>query len=485
MVLAVLVVPSVAAASKQLQVGVSDPAITDGDPAVLTAFAPRWRDAGVDVAMVTADWRAIAPDAEKDTPPVGFDDSDPQSPLYNWERLDHTIKTLTRNRIEPIVTVTGPGPLWGSSDPEHGSARYRPDPALFAHFATAVARRYGTDVNRYIIWYEPNSPANLRPQYSCVRKKCAERSPSIYREIFADAAPAIRASDSGAAVYAGALAGRGSNPTDSDSQMKPLIWLRSFGCLADNNKADRTSAKCVDFTPAEVDGFAYHPDQRAQSPSSHLKSWAEAGIGDTIRITHILDFLQETGGLINNEKESSPISLFYTEFGYQTNPPDVFSGVGLGTQATWLQQSARLAFNQARVKLLGQYIWRDHAIHDNGQGTDAYDGSQSGLYMFDGSEKPSARAFLNPFWASRSSDGRSARLWGQVRPGAAHEVVLERRVGSGSYRRLSSVTTDVNGYFEVSASLKATATYRFYWVGRVGKASSRRHLSDSMTLKRR
>ncbi|MSX02394.1 MAG: hypothetical protein F2813_04445 [Actinobacteria bacterium] len=481
-VLAAAWLPPGALAADGLLTGISDPSMTGGTGATLDAFAPRWKAAGVDVAMVTADWRRIAPSVDSPSMPAGFDPADPQSAAYDWERLDRTIATLRRNDLDPLLTITGPGPLWGSSDPSRGSARYRPDAAQFAAFASAVASRYGADVNRYIIWYEPNSDENLRPQYFCSRGKCAPRSPSIYRELFNAGSAAIRQADAGPSVYAGALAPRGATPSDSDSSMRPIVWMRSFGCLSDGNTADRTSATCRDLSPAAVDGFAYHPDQRAAAPSKHLAHWAEAGVGDTGRLTNLLDRLQETGGLINAEDEQAPINLYYTEFGYQTNPPDVFSGVSVAKQSAWLQQAARIAFGQPRVKLLGQYLWRDQPITDSGQGTDAYAGTQSGLYMFDGSAKPSARTFLNPFWVLRSRDHKTAKLWGQVRPGSSHNVTIERRVGSASFRRIASLKTDANGFFSYSTRLYARSTFRFAWTGRVGNGASQRRRSSSMTV---
>ena len=474
-------VGSAAAATKQhALVGITDPSITGRTPGLLEAFAPRWRSAGIDIASITADWREIAPEKDAKTPPAGFDGSDPQSPLYNWSELDRVVAVLRANKIEPLLTVTGPGPLWGSSDPEREVVRYRPNPTLFASFAKAVALRYGAEIKRYIVWYEPNAPANLVPQSYCSRGTCSPRSPEIYRNIFNRAAPAIRAADSGAQVYAGALAARGVEPDESDDPVRPVPWLRAFGCLGDGDVEDRSSASCDQFEPSATDGLAFHPDQRAMEPNRKLPSTLEAGLADTERLTRLLDTIQAAGGVVNASDAAAPIDLYYTEFGYQTNPPDVFSGVTLSSQDRWLQEAAKVVYYKPRVKLLGQYLWRDEPVRDQGQGVDAYSGGQSGLYSFDGSAKPAAKHFPIPFWATVSSTSRSAALWGQVRPGGAHTVTIQRRIGRRSFRNIAEVQTDAQGYFTAKFAIGTASSFRFSWAS--GGSATKRSYSSAVTV---
>ena len=479
---AAMVAPA-AAADGGAMVGISDPVATGSTPGLLEAFAPRWRASGVDLVSVTADWREIAPENDSKAPPAGFDGGDPSSPLYNWTNLDRVIAVLGANQLEPLLTITGPGPLWASSDPERGSARYRPDATLFAAFARAVALRYGPRVGRYIVWYEPNDAANLRPQWYCTKGECSPRSPQIYRAIFNSAASAIRAADQGSEVLAGGLAARGrSAPEDSDDPLTPIEWLRAFGCVDSDGAADRNSSTCTEFDPAAVDGLAYHPDQRAAAPSQHLRNTSEAGINDTPRLTRVLDQMQLSGGIVNAAQASTPIDLYFTEWGYQTNPPDVFSGVSLKNQNKWLQEGAKIVYGQPRVKLLGQYLWRDQPVRDAGQGVDAYSGGQGGLYGFDGIAKPAATSFPNPFWAISLVGRRAASLWGQVRPGGAHTVTIERRLGRNRYRRVASVQTDGQGYFRSRLPLSTTAKFRYRWAPSAG---AKWRYSNSISLRPR
>jgi len=474
---------SLAATREHAMVGITDPVITGPTAGLLEAMAPRWRSSGIEIASVTADWREIAPEQDAKVPPAGFDGADPSSPLYSWANLDRVISVLRDNKIEPLLTITGPGPLWSSSDPERGSARYRPDPTLFTAFAKAVALRYGAQVGRYIVWYEPNDAANLRPQSYCSKGSCSPRSPETYRGIYNSAAPAIRDADKGAAVYAGALAGRGRAPEDADDPLAPIAWLRAFGCLDTQDNADRSSTTCDSFERSAIDGLAYHPDQRAGAPSKRLSNTLEAGIGDSERLTRVLDAMQLTEGVVNAADSSAPIDLYYSEWGYQTNPPDIFSGVALPTQSRWLQEGAKIVYSQPRVKLLSQYLWRDEPVRDSGQGVDAYAGGQSGLYGFDGVAKPAAVSFPNPFWVTSPSGSRSANLWGQVRPGGAHSVSIERRIGRRPYREVAQAETDSQGYFKVVLPLGTTAKFRYSW--NPGSSPKGRRYSDAMTIKPR
>ena len=69
---------------------------------------------------------------------------------YGWSEHDAAVARVRAAGRKVILTVTGP--------------RTRPDTRKFAAFAAAVAARYGADVDRYIVWNEPNLPSWLQPQ---------------------------------------------------------------------------------------------------------------------------------------------------------------------------------------------------------------------------------------------------------------------------------------------------------------------------------
>jgi hypothetical protein len=107
----------------------------------------------------------------------------------------------------------------------------------------------------------------------------------------------------------------------------------------------------------------------------------------------------------------------------------------------------------------------DGAI-DRSRGLEGYREFQSGLLFADGRRKPAYRTFARPF-VIVDRRGR-IRVWGQVRPGAAHEVTIERRSGR-RFRRVATVRTDVRGYFQ-SRIRARTGWYRYRWSGGTSEA---------------
>ena len=137
------------------EVGVSDDRVLLVGGADPDRVVGEWKANGVDVVRIFALWSRIAP-ARK---PAGFDGANQHAPGYEWGRLDEAIRRVRRAGIRVMLTVSGPGPVWTSRSPGRGNPRYKPDPAAYAAFATAVASRYGAEVDGYILWNEPNLPS--------------------------------------------------------------------------------------------------------------------------------------------------------------------------------------------------------------------------------------------------------------------------------------------------------------------------------------
>ncbi len=474
-----------ASASSDMQVGIADDGVTQRLPQLAPNTIRDWKNVGVDVTRVLAIWEYVAPAKDAATAPAGFDASNPDDPAYDWAALDATIDLLLERGIEPIVSITGPGPIWASQFPTRRNGRYKPDPEKFGQFASAVAQRYGSRVNRYIIWNEPNLPNWLQPQFSCSGKRCKPASPALYRELWKAAVPKVREANPGAAVYLGSTASRGDNPRSANSSMRPLLWLRSLGCINRSFRRDNSTAGCRSAGTISADGISYHPHTRVAPPTVRLKNPDEAAIADTGRILKTVDAMQRAGTVENHAAPGQRFNLYYTEWGYQTNPPDPFSGVSFAEQSAWLQEGAYMAWRQPRVKLLVQYLWRDDPVRDKGQGPNAYSGWQSGLYLYDGRAKPSRKTWPQPFWATLPRGSREATLWGQVKPGGAHEVTVESRTGRGSFRSLTKVTTDASGYFVLRTPVSGKRSFRFTWVGSDTGGPDRRMTSSSVEVTRR
>ncbi len=186
-----------------------------------------------------------------------------------------------------------------------------------------------------------------------------------------------------------------------------------------------TTGSCKGYKPVQADGFAFHPHGVLLAPEKVFPNKDDVSIASLSRLTTTLDKLRSLGRI----KSSAKLNLYLDEFGYQTNPPDVFAGVSLSEQDDWLQRAAYQAWRNPRVKLFSQYLWEDEGASLN----DQFGGWQSGLRFNDGRAKPSLKHFPDPF----VMDTARNRLWGQVRRHDSPTVQVQRKLaGSSSWRTL-------------------------------------------------
>ena len=459
--LVVLAGAGTASASPSVEVGIADDRLLFTDQASADRAVADWQQAGVDVVRIFARWGLHAPAPQDRRRPEGFDATDPNAPGYDWRVLDRAVDAVRGGGMRVVLTVTGWGPVWGSEFPVKRNPRYKPDPRQFAQFATAVARRYGDRVDRYIVWNEPNIALWLQPQSQCTaRGRCTPYAPHHYRRIVRAAEPALRAADPGAQVMLGALAPRGTSGGSANANLRPLPFIRSLACVSRRYRRVR-SGPCRGFRPVTGDLFAYHPHGLKLSPSTPDRIAGQAHLPDLGEVTSALDRAQRAGGF--RVRGASRFPLYLDEYAYQTRPPDRVLGVSAATQSRWLQESAYRAWAHPRVRGLAWYVWRDEPLGSGGSGW------QSGMRYADGRAKPALRDFPRPFWAFRRGS-RRARLWGQVRVGSGRvPVTIERRSGS-SWRRVASVTTDARGAFRRDVRIARTTTFRFRWDGATSDA---------------
>jgi hypothetical protein len=462
--LAGLLLPSAARAAGDLEVAIADDAavLKEPDAARAARTVAQWQAAGIDSVRLFAEWQAIAPENDKVAAPAGFDATDPSDPRYFWEPLDRAVNLVRGAGMNVTLNITGPGPLWASAEPARANRRFKPRPDLFAQFARAVALRYGLSVERYVIWNEPNQPLWLQPQFSCPAPgRCTPYSPSLYRSLVRAAVPAIRAADPRAQIIVGTISSRGGAPTSKNATMRPLTFIRALGCVDGTLKRTRKGT-CKGFKPiTDVDGFAYQPHSVLRAPDQPNPNPDEASLADLPRLETTLDAVQRQGGM--RKRGTGRFPLFFTEYAYQTRPPDPYAGVSLANQSRWLQQGAYVAWKDPRVKCLTQYEWRDEPL---GRGTNAtrYSGWQSGLLFADGRPKPSMRTFPNPFWVDLRPGSRRARLWGQVRPGDAHTVTVQwRRPGRKAWTLVRTVRTTPSGYWTFTRTVTSPTEFRYTW----------------------
>jgi hypothetical protein len=440
-------VPS--ADARYMAIGMADDAVLlNGGQAADEAVAA-WARMGVDTVRVQVTWGRIAPTPDFPTPPPGFQPANPDDPLYQWGQIDGAVARLQEAGIKPTLMIAGPPPLWASGRPGLVNPRYRPSAPAYANFAAAVAARYGATVDDYILWNEPNLPLWIQPQAQCGVRRCIPVSPHVYRAMVRAAYPAIHAVDATATVLVGALAPAGAQLKSTNANMRPLEFLRAFGCV-DADLKPISRGDCAGFQPAIADGFSYHPHSSRHSPTQPYDHRDNADIGSLPSVERVLDALQSSGRLIGRTR---PLGLWLDEYGYQTNPPDKLRGVSPGAQDRYLQQAAYLAWRDPRVQLLAQYLWNDEPA---GGGT-RYTGWQSGLNFSDGRPKPALSNFDNPVWV----DVPRGIVWGQVRPGADHSVQVQRRLpGAAAWEPVGDVVTGLDGAWQVQTAVVPFASYR-------------------------
>ena len=292
------------------------------------------------------------------------------------------------------------------------------------------------------------------------QQRCTPYAPHLYRRLVRAAYPAIKTVDPTSTVLFGALAPNGENSTKQNARTRPLAFIRSMGCVKVTLKRDR-SGPCAGFKPLTADGLAYHPHATKLAPNEQQSVLDNASIGDVPRLERTLDATQRAGGL--KKAGAGKFPLYFTEWGYQTRPPDRTRGVSLAQQSRYLQQGAYLAYRDPRVRLLTQYEWRDEPVRRS-TGGDPYAGWQSGLRFVNDKAKPAFKTFANPFFIDQRPGSRTARLWGQVRPGVTHRVTVQRRkAGARSWTTVKVLSTNGSGYWTLRQTVKATADYRFRW----------------------
>ena len=115
--------------------------------------------------------------------------------------------------------------------------------------------------------------------------------------------------------------------------------------------------------------------------------------------------------------------IWLTEFGYQTNPPDVFLGVSPAKQAAYVASAARRVELAPSVDMLIYFLVRDDA---------AAEGWQSGFFDVDGNPKPSYTALRFPLELI-SRRGDLVRLWGHIRPGDGSQAFRVRAFVDGRW----------------------------------------------------
>jgi hypothetical protein len=424
-------------------------------PRQVAATLDDMRSLGVDWVRVTAGWSVMAPDPRAHRRPA-FDASDPTKyPPLVWSRLDR-VYTMARARgMKVAIDIAFWAPRWAVARAAGRSERPRDsiDPSAYADFAEATARRYPRAV-AFTVWNEPNHPVFLLPQWE--RKDDAWRpaSPHLYRAMVQAAVPRIKAAAPNALVLIGATSSVGAETGhDRGDRMAPLTFLREMACV-DEQLQPLRGPECDGFEPLPGDGWSHHPYSLELTPSQADPSSDNVRMGDLSRLTDLLHRLHAAGRTVK------PLTLYLTESGYQTNPPDPTWRVSLEDQARWLIEGERVARSQPQVRSVAQFLVRDMPVRDGHDLATRWGDYQSGLRFADGRPKPARAAFALGLVARRQG-ADSVAFWGLVRPGdGRRDARVTVREPDGSWRTLADQQTSDDGTFEVSVDIDPARTFR-------------------------
>jgi hypothetical protein len=439
-------------------VGIEDENVIYGPSSFLLARA--WRVLGVDYVRIQAYWNAIAPAAQSPTPPAGFDPANPNDSQYNWGPLDAAIAAVRFNGMRVMLTLNQSGPRWASDEPGNATPSWKPNPQRFAQFATAIGRRYGAQVDRYLLGSEPNQLFLLAPQSICAGRRCTPDAPRIYRNLVNAAYPALKRADPGSWVLIGELAPTGSPPTSPRAGLQPLLFLRELACV-DARFRPLRAPRCRGFRAARGDAFGYHPYKNDRSPpTAPTRNRELAKIGDINRLLGILDRITIKRRLL--PARGRRFLVYFTEYGYISNPPNPRFGVSQARQARFLAEAAYLVWQRrSRIRLITQYQYYDDPTFP------------TGLLFGNGAPKASFFDFPHPFVIDTRRGLRRARFWGQVRPDAQRRVALQvRRPGRRAFSTVATIRTDVGGYWTRVLPGIPRGAYRFQYVTPTGTLTS-------------
>jgi hypothetical protein len=423
---------------------------------------------GADTIRVLVVWRGFAP-APNSTHRPSFDATNSFAyPQNMFAELDDLIGQARVRGLQVLLTPTGFIPSWASHCKSSRST-CRPDANQFGQFVEALGRRYPT-VHRWSLWNEPNQPGWLSPQYVAHGRARVPAAADIYRGLARAGVAALHASGHGGdQILLGETAPIGRKAGHlARIPVPPEPFIRELLCIdARGHKLRGATARsrgCSGFKKLAVTGYAHHPYTRGGSqPPLSATNAGEITIANAGRLKRVLDQGARAGRVPRH------LAIYYTENGWQTNPPDHIFGVSLARQAEYINQADWISYRDQRVRSVAQYqIFDDPSLAQ----------FQSGLRFANGKKKPAYGAYRLPIWVVRR--GGKVTVYGQARPAAdraAGTVAIQRaRNAHSAFATVRTVADGtLKGQFSVTFAVKR-GVWRLAWSGltsRVAQEASR------------
>jgi hypothetical protein len=470
-----LAAPAAHAAARQESIFEDDDMLLHSSASTVDSTMAELKHLGVDRVRLPALWRNLAPDRKPSdgSDPGAFSDA-------AFMPLDRAVASAYAHGLSVLLNVRGGAPDWaeGSDKPHSAALRgdaWKPSARAFKAFVTMLGRRYdGTyvdaegatlpAVDAWSLWNEPNWGGLLQPQ----SVNGHAYSPGLYRRLYRAGSAALRSTGHGAnVILIGETAPLGSNSSGPTHALYAARFYRSLFCLTPALEPRRRCGGFGAKGPLLATGVAHHPYPVTDPPEKASPERGAIRLADAGRLERIFDAAR------HYHRVGGKLPLWYTEFGYQTNPPDPYRGVSLARQAAWDVRAEYMAYSDRRVLSFDQFLLDDSPPQAQYASTDHHYWStyQTGLRFSDGKPKPALAAYRLPFLAlSRLRPGHPLNLWGMVRPGdngADQTIRLEHR-GSRKAAWQPVATrrvTDPHGYFVERLRFARAGQYRFVWDG--------------------
>jgi hypothetical protein len=413
--------------------------LRSGDAVLRAMTLDEIRDLNAGWLRVVLYWRDVAPTPENEDVPR-FDERDPGG--YDWSVYDRIIKYADARGLRVLLTLSGPVPKWATkAQRDHVT---RPSAKRFGRFTEAAGRRYGTIVDAWAIWNEPNHPKFLRPQWTAYR---TPTSAAIYRRLFQHGERGLAAAGIGSVpVLFGETAPRGTGHV-----VHPLVFLRRSMCLDSRYRLGRACRRL------RADGYAHHPYTTRAGPFFRPPNRDDVTIGSLSRLNRALARAGRAGAV------RAALPLWLTEFGIQSLP-DRQVGVPETRQAEFLALSERLARRNPRVVSFSQYLMRDStAVAGTTAAATRHPGFETGLRTSSGHPKRALRGFRLPLVALRG--GPQTTLWGFVRgaEGVTRLTIEYRNGNHDTWRTLKHDRTNRHGIWSTKTLWRRDRRYRVRW----------------------
>jgi hypothetical protein len=491
-----LLAPAAAQANQnQMSIMMDDDLLVYRSDSVAARALTQMKSIGVDTVRVTVLWKVVAESAYATKGELSklhgkarerarkqrrrFKATDPSTyPTQNWDRYDNLVKAATERGIRVYFNVTGPAPIWGATTPPKNLqsllGTYKPKAKEFKKFVMAVGKRFsGTyrdenasksilpRVSMWSLWNEPNQAGWLSPQW----ENGKPASPALYRALYQSGYAGLVSTGHRAdndIVLLGETAPLGSDEKTAKSPMRPKEFIRDLfaGDLGAGLQAT---------------GYAHHPYTKNVPPTQRDPNPDSVTMANISELGTLLDQMAaQTGKLTPN------LPLFMTEYGFETNPPDPFSGIPLDAQAKFNTLGEYLAYLNPRIDSQAQFLLVDvPPIKGRKKGSKgSFFTYQSGLFFQRGQPKPAAYAYQLPFivipiTTNPDTGALISHLWGQLRflpTGMADVVQLQWKPKDNSADWVTvgdPVPTDpTRGYFEADREAPAAVPgdWRAVWL---------------------